>query len=92
MTKGVPEKYGKVDASRLVVAGQSCGGLEAYSASYQDPRVKLTILFNSGIIDTSKTPLLADLTAPVAYFLGGPTDVAYPNVSLPLTGDTRALN
>lgn len=36
-----------VDESRLVVADQSCDGLQAYSAS-QDERVTLTAIFNSG--------------------------------------------
>jgi hypothetical protein len=61
--------------------GQSCGGLEAYSASYHDDRIKMTILFNSGVLDDSKKYLLKELKAPVAYFLGGPTDMAYVNVS-----------
>jgi len=74
-------RYGKLDTSKIVVAGQSCGGLEAYSASWKDERVKLTMIFNSGITNTSRTPLLSDLKVPIAYFLGGPGDVAYKNVS-----------
>jgi hypothetical protein len=74
------KKYGNVDTSNLAVSGQSCGGLEAYSASYKDPRVKLTVLFNSGLVDQSKRPLLADLKAPVAFLLGGPKDIAQANV------------
>ena len=75
-------RYGSLDLSRIAAAGQSCGGLEAYSASYADSRIKQTILFNSGVIDSSKKKLLAGLKAPVAYFLGGPTDIAYLNVSV----------
>lgn len=70
-------KYGDVDASKLAVAGQSCGGLESYSASYKEDRVKLTVLFDSGILSESKLPLLKELKAPVSYFLGGPKDIAY---------------
>lgn len=70
-------KYGNADASKLAVAGQSCGGLEAYSSSYKEDRVKLTVLFDSGILSESKLPLLKDLKAPVSYFLGGPKDIAY---------------
>jgi hypothetical protein len=80
-TNPAVKKYGNVDTSKLVVAGQSCGGLEAMSGSYKDPRVKMTLMFNSGITDQSKKYKLKELQAPVAYFLGGPTDIAYPNVS-----------
>jgi hypothetical protein len=57
------------------------GGLEAYSASYHEPRVKWTVLFDSGILDEKKLYLLKELKAPVAYFLGGKLDIAYANVS-----------
>jgi hypothetical protein len=62
----------------------SCGGLEAYSASYHDPRVKTTLICNSGVIDEAKKYLLAEFKAPIAYFIGGPKDIAYKNVSLTL--------
>jgi len=79
VTKGSGKKYGDIDVSKLAVAGQSCGGLEAYATSYHDDRVKRTVLFNSGVIDAEKRYLLKELKAPVAYFLGGPKDVAYAN-------------
>jgi hypothetical protein len=63
--------------------------LEAYSASYHDDRIKLTILFNSGIIDGNKTYLLKELKAPVGFFLGGPLDVAYANVRFAATVLTK---
>jgi dienelactone hydrolase len=78
--KGSAAKYGNVDATKIAAAGQSCGGLEAYSVSYHEPRVKLTVLFNSGVLDDQKAYLLKELKAPVAYFLGGPKDIAYANV------------
>jgi hypothetical protein len=55
--------------------------LEAYSAAYHNPRVKLIGIFNSGVIDSKKKYLLQELTAGVAIILGGPKDVAYANVS-----------
>jgi hypothetical protein len=75
------KKYGEIDTSKIAAVGQSCGGLEAYSASYHDDRVKLTILFNKGVLEDKRMYLLQELHAPVAYFLGGPTDIAYQNVS-----------
>ncbi|WP_232835739.1 alpha/beta hydrolase [Actinocorallia populi] len=69
---------GKIDTSEVAVMGQSCGGLEAYEAS-ADPRVTTTGVFNSGMLDDSDNWRLARLHAPVAYFVGGPEDIAYPN-------------
>jgi hypothetical protein len=74
-------KFGYIDTSKVIVAGHSCGGLEALSASYKDPRVKLTMLFDSGISDASKRVKLAELKAPVAYFYGGSGDRAFKDVS-----------
>jgi hypothetical protein len=74
-------KYGDIDINNVIVAGHMCGGLEALSASYKDPRVKLTMLFNSGIEDAAKRTRLGELKAPVAYFYGGSTDRAYGFVS-----------
>jgi len=34
-------KFGQVDMTKVAAAGQSCGGVEAYSASVYEPRVKL---------------------------------------------------
>jgi hypothetical protein len=76
--------YATVDKTRLAAAGQSCGGIQAYSASL-DPRVTLTGIFNSGLISRGNTVLFEKLKAPIGYFLGGPTDIAYENVSVPVS-------
>jgi hypothetical protein len=75
--------YVTVDKTRLAAAGQSCGGIQAYSASL-DPRVTLTGIFNSGLINQRNTVLFEKLHAPVGWFLGGPTDIAYENVCFSL--------
>jgi hypothetical protein len=72
--------YATVDKTRLAAAGQSCGGIQAYSASL-DSRVTLTGIFNSGLISQGNTVLFEKLHAPIGWFLGGPTDIAYENVS-----------
>jgi hypothetical protein len=82
VTKGGAAKYGNIDTAHIAAAGHACGGLEAYATSYHDSRVKLTVLFNSGVILHNTTSLLKELKAPVGYFLGGPFDIAYPNVSI----------
>jgi hypothetical protein len=89
---GTCGKYAKVDASKVASAGQSCGGLEAYTMR-SDDRVKFLGIFNSGFLPSVPPSALPDTTLveplstikeihkPVFYFLGGPTDVAYPNVT-----------
>lgn len=44
------EYYGVVDVEQIAVAGQSCGGAQALVAS-SDPRVKTTVMVNSGMGD-----------------------------------------
>ncbi|TGZ79064.1 hypothetical protein EX30DRAFT_342727 [Ascodesmis nigricans] len=70
---------GKIDPSKIVVAGQSCGGLEAVEVS-NDPRIIATGVFNSGLLNPTRDGAwLQRLTKPIFYFLGGPDDIAYPN-------------
>jgi hypothetical protein len=81
-----------VDASRVAVAGQSCGGLEAYQMR-DDPRVGYLGIFNSGFLDLpgflggllgipgEGPETIEEVDLPVFYFLGGEEDIAYPNVS-----------
>ena len=81
--------YDKLDTKRIAAMGQSCGGLQALAVS-QDPRISTTVVMNSGALPPGSTsPALKQsagnkdslnrLHAPVAYIIGGPTDVAYPN-------------
>jgi hypothetical protein len=51
-----------------------------YSAS-KDPRVKLTVLFNSGVLGGANTAIMASIKNPIAWFLGGPKDIGQKNVS-----------
>jgi len=81
MKKKNTAKYGNVDTTRIAMAGQSCGGLEAFSASYKEPRVALTMIFNVGIIYPEKRKYLQELKVPVGLFIGGPLDIGYPYVS-----------
>lgn len=70
--------YGHVDTSKVAVAGWSCGGLEAYEVS-DDPRVTTTGIYSSGLLNDANDYQLRRLTKPIAYFIGGPSDIAYPN-------------
>jgi dienelactone hydrolase len=78
---GKASKYGDIDSSKIASSGQSCGGLQAYSVAYHDERIKQIMVFNSGLLDSAKVPLLSEIKVPVSYFLGGPKDIAYSNVS-----------
>lgn len=39
--RGGAAKYGSIDTSKIAAAGQSCGGLEAYSVSYRKPNLPI---------------------------------------------------
>ena len=70
--------YGHIDTEKIAVMGMSCGGLETYQVA-DDPRLTTTVIWNSGLIDEGDKGLLDRLHAPIAYFIGGPSDIAYPN-------------
>jgi len=85
--EGSPLK-GHLDLDKVAVMGHSCGGLQAIVMS-ADPRIRATIAFNSGIYNRAGPEnrsrikagkdMLDKLHAPIAYFHGGPTDMAQPN-------------
>lgn len=70
--------YGRIDTTKIAVMGQSCGGIETYEVA-ADPRPTTTVLWNSGMLGDSQNHLLQRLRVPIAYFIGGPTDIAYEN-------------
>ena len=79
---------GLLAVDEVAVMGQSCGGVEALDIS-PDPLVKTSVIWNSGIhirdtpdsrIKINKDKLKA-LHAPIAYFIGGPGDIAYANAT-----------
>jgi hypothetical protein len=70
-------EWAHFDTSRIAAAGQSCGDGEAYGVA-KDPRVTQIGVFNSGGMGGS----VKGFTKPVFYFLGGPKDMAYNNVSM----------
>ena len=86
----ISEYYRKIDTSKIAVMGQSCGGLQALEVS-PDQRVTTTVLWNSGVLNESppesirmnlpevSKEILQRLHAPIAYFIGGSTDIAYEN-------------
>jgi hypothetical protein len=76
------QKY-NIDVTRVASAGQSCGGMQAYTAN-QAPGIKTTIIFNSGLLTNPtvlRPKLDAALKGTVLYMEGGTSDVGYKNVS-----------
>ncbi|MDQ2583647.1 alpha/beta hydrolase [Saccharothrix yanglingensis] len=72
-------KYrGRIDTTRIAAMGQSCGGIETYEIA-DDPRLTTVVLWNSGLLSDSQNSLLRRLRTPIAYFIGGPSDIAYEN-------------
>jgi dienelactone hydrolase len=81
------EWQGHVDTTRVAVMGHSCGGMQALAAS-TDPRITTTLVLNSGIFPDGDQynarfgltrAHLQVLHAPIAYFIGGESDIAYVN-------------
>ncbi|KAK1752210.1 alpha/beta-hydrolase [Echria macrotheca] len=69
-------KYANVDATKIMAAGFSCGGVEAMAQSW-DARVKTIGIFSSGLL-TNYTAA-STFTKPILYCIGGSGDVAYNN-------------
>lgn len=80
---------GHIASDRVAAMGHSCGGLQALTAG-ADPRVDTVVAFASGVYNRPQSGLsgvqivkddLKLLHSPVAYILGGPEDIAFPNGS-----------
>lgn len=80
--------FGKIDASRIAVAGASCGGIIAMELAL-DARTKAVELHNSGLFNKVPPMMaatikvtkddLAKLHTPILYITGGPEDIAQAN-------------
>lgn len=78
---------GRLATERVATIGHSCGGVQAIEAG-QDPRVATVLPLNSGLMaadDPFMQRFAVDRSVfehwekPIAYFIGGEEDVAYPN-------------
>jgi hypothetical protein len=86
------DKFGRIDPERIATMGHSCGGLEAMSVAYHNPKVKFMVLLNIAIFQDNKRYLLKELKAPVAWFIGGPKDMGFSNVSIRVSLCYRHVN
>ena len=75
------EYFGDVDPSCAIAMGQSCGGLQAIiMGTAGDGRVRTTVALNSGTFEQTfvvEKAALDRLAAPIAYIIGGESDIAY---------------
>ena len=78
--------YHKLDVSKTAASGQSCGGLMSLGAS-GDKRLSTVVIFNSGMFEPDQK-IYGALHAPMAYFIGGMDDIAYPQAET----DVKAIN
>jgi dienelactone hydrolase len=78
---------GKVAVGQVAAMGHSCGGLQTVKVS-TDPRITTAVVLNSGMITDDdqymirhelKRSVLDQMHAPIAYFIGGESDIAYAN-------------
>ncbi len=57
-TRSGSKYYGKLDPSKIAVAGMSCGGLQALEVA-PDPRIKTLMVMNSGLFGPGGRPKMA---------------------------------
>lgn len=79
---------GKLDVTKIAVAGMSCGGLQTLAVA-PDARITTAMICNSGILGDPGRGMggmpkltkdyLEKLHTPVIYILGGEKDIAYNN-------------
>jgi len=80
------EYYGVVDSDCAIAMGQSCGGLQAIiMGTAGDERVRTVVPLNSGTfadqVFVVEKAALDRLEVPIAYIIGGDTDIAYPQAT-----------
>jgi dienelactone hydrolase len=78
---------GHVAVDKVAAMGHSCGGLQTIRASV-DPRITTAVVLNSGMMTDDdqymvrhevRRSILAEMHAPIAYFIGGESDIAWAN-------------
>lgn len=74
--------YAKVDATKIMASGFSCGGVEALDQIW-DSRVKTIGVVSSGLLQNQTAA--RSYNKPIIYILGGSGDIAYANVSYPIS-------
>lgn len=83
-------KYaGKLDLKRIVVAGNSCGGVTALETAADEERLAAVfVLSGSSAVGSVNTQVMKSIDIPVGYIVGGSEDIAGANAA----GDYDAMN
>ena len=83
------EYAGKLDLERIIVAGNSCGGVTALEVAAEDDRLAAVfVLSGSSAIGSVNTNVMKAIEVPVGYIVGGSEDIAGANAA----GDYDAMN
>ena len=78
---------GKLDTERMVVGGNSCGGITAFKAAWADKRPKAIFIVSGsaefpGVTDEVRKASAGRVKLPTLYIVGGPEDIARNQVRL----------
>jgi hypothetical protein len=79
--------YRKLDVTKTAAMGQSCGGLMTLGVS-SDPRLTTIVIWNSGLFERDDM-IYNGLHTPLAYFIGGDSDIAYPQAQTDFANITK---
>jgi hypothetical protein len=83
------EYAGKLDLERIVVAGNSCGGVTALEVAAEEDRLAAVfVLSGSSAVGSVNAEVMKAINIPVGYIVGGEEDIAGANA----TGDYEAMN
>jgi hypothetical protein len=83
------EYAGKLDTTKIVVAGNSCGGVTALEVAGSDERpAAVFVLSGSSAVGSVNTQVMQNVKVPVGYIVGGDEDIAGANAK----GDYEAMN
>ena len=82
------EYAGKLDTSKIVVAGNSCGGVTALEVAGSDERpAAVFVLSGSSAVGSVNKQIMENVKVPVGYIVGGDEDIAGANAA----GDYDAM-
>ncbi|HKU38838.1 MAG TPA: hypothetical protein VJR89_11845 [Polyangiales bacterium] len=80
---------GRLDVERIVVAGNSCGGVTALQvAAEKTPLAAVFVLSGSSALGSTDTAVMKAIKVPVGFIVGGSEDIAGANAK----GDYAAMN
>ena len=80
---------GKLDIERIIVAGNSCGGVTALQVAAEEQQLAAVfVLSGSSAVGSTDTKVMKAVKVPVGFIVGGEEDIAGANAS----GDYEALN